>query len=69
MEVRRLVAIVVAPGITTEAIRTALRRSLDPVFVPRHVILVDQLPRNETGKVPAERLRALLMQTDGHANN
>src|SRR5262249_5306640 len=68
-DVQRLVAIVVAPGISAEAIRSALRRRVDPVFVPRRVILVDQLPRNETGKLPMERLRALLEQTSSHEGN
>jgi acyl-coenzyme A synthetase/AMP-(fatty) acid ligase len=68
-EVQRLVAVVVAPGMSAEAIRNALRGRIDPAFVPKRVILVDQLPRNETGKLPLERLRALLKQTDSHGKN
>jgi acyl-coenzyme A synthetase/AMP-(fatty) acid ligase len=63
-EVRRLVAIVVAPGVSADTIRNAFRRSVDPVFVPRRIILVDQLPRNETGKLPMDRLWALVEQRE-----
>ena len=51
--VRRLVAIVTADGEADDAgILAALRRSSDPVFLPRRIIRVDAMPRNETGKLP-----------------
>jgi acyl-coenzyme A synthetase/AMP-(fatty) acid ligase len=56
--VRRVAALVVAPGLDAEAIRRELARFVDPVFLPRPLVLVDALPRNEVGKLPRERLLA-----------
>ncbi|MEJ0070360.1 MAG: AMP-binding protein [Pseudomonadota bacterium] len=53
-------AIVVAPTLTPRAILDALRRRVDPVFVPRRVVLVEALPRDALGKLPKARLAALL---------
>jgi acyl-coenzyme A synthetase/AMP-(fatty) acid ligase len=50
--VTRLTAFVVAPGLTSEAIMSALRERIDPAFLPRPLCLVEALPRNETGKLP-----------------
>jgi acyl-coenzyme A synthetase/AMP-(fatty) acid ligase len=58
----RLTAVVVAPGKSREDIRRALRWSIDPVFLPRPLLLVPELPRNETGKLPREALRRLVEQ-------
>jgi acyl-coenzyme A synthetase/AMP-(fatty) acid ligase len=58
----RLTAVVVAPGKTHEEIQDALRLSMDPVFLPRPLVLVPKLPRNETGKLPREALRRLVEQ-------
>lgn len=58
--VSRLAAFVVAPGLSTEDISAALRRSLDPVFVPRPVIMLQHLPRNDTGKLPRAALDELI---------
>jgi acyl-coenzyme A synthetase/AMP-(fatty) acid ligase len=58
----RLTAVVVAPGKTREDIQRALRWSIDPVFLPRPLLLVPKLPRNETGKLPREALRRLIEQ-------
>ena len=49
--VTRLMAFVVAPGLTSETIMTALRQRIDPAFVPRPLCFVESLPRNETGKL------------------
>jgi acyl-coenzyme A synthetase/AMP-(fatty) acid ligase len=43
----------------------ALRRAIDPLFLPRPLKLVEALPRNETGKLPRAALLALLGQHDG----
>lgn len=59
--VSRIAAIAVAPGLDEAAILQALRRAVDPVFLPRRLRLVDRLPRNETGKLP----RAELLQVFG----
>ncbi len=58
--VRRIAALAVAPVLTEAAILDALRRAVDPVFLPRRLRLVDALPRNETGKLPRGALLALL---------
>jgi acyl-coenzyme A synthetase/AMP-(fatty) acid ligase len=58
-EVVRLVAFVVAPGVRSADIRAALRRRLDPAFLPRRIVPVASLPRDPTGKLPADRLAAL----------
>ena len=58
-KVVRLVAFVVAPGLTRERILAALRSRIDAAFLPRRVIFVPSLPRDPTGKLPAERLAQL----------
>jgi acyl-coenzyme A synthetase/AMP-(fatty) acid ligase len=58
--ITRLLALVVAPGKTLDDIQRALRERLDPVFLPRPLLLVPRLPRNETGKLPQEALRELV---------
>lgn len=58
--VRRIAALVVAPGLDETAILEALRGSVDPVFLPRPLRCVASLPRNATGKLPQSALRALL---------
>ncbi len=57
---RRLVALVVAPGIDERAILAALRRQVDPVFLPRPLHKVERLPRNALGKLPRSALLELL---------
>jgi acyl-coenzyme A synthetase/AMP-(fatty) acid ligase len=47
----RLIALVVAPRLTADAIFAALRTRIDPVFLPRPLRLLDALPRNEVGKL------------------
>ena len=59
-EVRRLIAFVVAPGLSKRQLLAALAQRLDPVFLPRPLVQVDALPRNETGKPTREALLALL---------
>ena len=58
--VRRIAALAVAPALSEAAILDALRRAVDPVFLPRRLRLVEALPRNETGKLPRGALLALL---------
>jgi acyl-coenzyme A synthetase/AMP-(fatty) acid ligase len=60
MGVCRIAALVVAPGLDAGAILDALRRDIDPVFLPRPLKLVDVLPRNETGKLPRTALLAMI---------
>jgi acyl-coenzyme A synthetase/AMP-(fatty) acid ligase len=49
--VRRIAALVVAPGQSEAALLEALRLAVDPVFLPRPFRRVAALPRNETGKL------------------
>lgn len=58
--VRRIAAVVVAPHLDEAAILAALRPAMDPVFLPRRLIRVEALPRNETGKLPRAALLALI---------
>lgn len=58
--VTRLSACVVAPGLSVQAIMAALRQCIDPVFLPRPLLVVDALPRNSTGKLPREALKQLV---------
>ena len=55
----RLMAFAVAPGVERAAIIAHLRRRIDPVFLPRPLILVDALPRNAAGKLTRGALEAL----------
>ena len=59
-QVARVAALVVAPDRSEAELLSELRASLDPVFLPRPLRLVSQLPRNETGKLPREALLAAL---------
>jgi acyl-coenzyme A synthetase/AMP-(fatty) acid ligase len=58
--IRRVAALVVAPNLTAQIILERLAASVDPAFLPRPLLLVDALPRNETGKLPKERLMEVL---------
>lgn len=58
--VQRIVAVIVAPGIDDAGILAALRAHFDPVFLPRRLVRVDALPRNDTGKLRRDALLALL---------
>ncbi len=57
---QRLAALVVAPGLSDRQILNRLREQIDPVFLPRPLHLVDQLPRNAIGKLPRDKLLAML---------
>ncbi len=57
--VARVAAAVVAPGLDAARLTEALRRRIDPVFLPRPLLVVERLPRNSTGKLPREALRSL----------
>jgi len=54
--VQRLAALVVAPALTDSEVLAGLAGTMDPAFLPRPVVLVDQLPHNEVGKLPREQL-------------
>ena len=57
--ITRLAACVVAPGMEAPQLLAALREHLDPVFLPRPLLMVEALPRNSAGKLPRAALQAL----------
>jgi len=57
--VDRLMAFVVAPDRSKREILAALRRAVDPAFLPRPLVKLEHLPRAPTGKLPLEALRKL----------
>jgi acyl-coenzyme A synthetase/AMP-(fatty) acid ligase len=61
--VHRIAAAVVAPTLNAADILTAMARSVDPVFLPRPLLLVTELPHNELGKTGRAQLLQLLRQT------
>lgn len=62
--VTRLSACVVAPTLNAKSLMAALRERIDPVFLPRPLLFVETLPRNSTGKLPREALKALIASID-----
>ena len=60
----RPAAVVVAPDLTTAQVLDALRGIMEPVFVPRPLVLAAQIPRNALGKTPREELLAMLRPVD-----
>jgi acyl-coenzyme A synthetase/AMP-(fatty) acid ligase len=56
----RLCAVVVAPALDAATLLQYLRERIDPVFLPRPLRLVAELPRNSTGKLSAQTLRSLV---------
>ena len=63
--VTRLAAFVVAPELSDQDILEQLAKGIDPVFMPRPLIKLAELPRGATGKVPREALMSLLAQRRG----
>ena len=62
--ITRLAACVVAPELDAPRLMAALREHIAPVFLPRPLLFVDALPRNDTGKLSRAALQALV-QTPG----
>lgn len=58
--IRRVAALVVAPSLTAREVLDRLASGVDSAFLPRPLLIVEKLPRNELGKLPRENLlRAL----------
>jgi acyl-coenzyme A synthetase/AMP-(fatty) acid ligase len=55
----RLSTFVVAPERSPDAILADLRARIEAPFLPRRVVKVDRLPRNDVGKIPLQALQAL----------
>jgi acyl-coenzyme A synthetase/AMP-(fatty) acid ligase len=66
--VRRPMAFVVAPTLSEAELNGALRKRLDPVFMPRPICFVDHLPRNSTGKLPQQALAELAQAVKARAH-
>jgi acyl-coenzyme A synthetase/AMP-(fatty) acid ligase len=49
-------ALVVAPTLTAREVLEQLASGVDSAFLPRPLLIVEQLPRNELGKLPRENL-------------
>jgi acyl-coenzyme A synthetase/AMP-(fatty) acid ligase len=64
--IRRVAALVVAPGLTAKEIIERLAPGVDSAFIPRPLVIVEALPRNELGKLP---LGALLRAMKGSASS
>ena len=62
LPVTRLVALVVAPGLSAAAVLRALHERIDAAFLPRPLLFVEALPRNGTGKLAREVLATLVAQ-------
>lgn len=63
-ETSRLTAFVVAAGLSSSEILSALRQRIDTIFLPRPLHIVDALPRNATGKLTRDSLEKLFQQCD-----
>ncbi len=63
--VQRIAALAVAPNRSEAELLMLLRESVDPVFLPRPLRIVEKLPRSETGKLPRSALIHALRQTGG----
>src|SRR5665213_3000973 len=65
--IARVAALVVAPSLEVSEILQQLRERIDPVFLPRPLLRVKALPRNETGKLPQQTLRTLVAEAAASA--
>ena len=59
----RLAALVVSGNLDGRAVRSALRPALDPVFIPRPILMVPGLPRSATGKLAHDAVLRLFNDT------
>lgn len=60
--VRRCAALVVAPGLSSREVLRSFRPEVDAAFLPRPLVVVPELPRNQMGKLSMERMIALLRE-------
>ena len=60
----RVAALVVSRGVSARQIAGALAGTLDAVFVPRPLVLVDRIPRDAVGKVSRAQLLELTSRAD-----
>ena len=62
--IRRVAALVVAPGLNARQVLARLAPGVDPAFLPRPLLIVEALPRNDVGKLPRESLLRILRRVD-----
>jgi len=60
--ITRLAACVVAPELDASQLLAILREYIAPAFLPRPLLFIGTLPRNETGKLSRASLHALFQQ-------
>jgi acyl-coenzyme A synthetase/AMP-(fatty) acid ligase/3-hydroxymyristoyl/3-hydroxydecanoyl-(acyl carrier protein) dehydratase len=65
--ISRLQAVAVSQSLTSNDILSALRQRIDPVFLPRSIRLVNQIPRNSTGKVTREILSGIVPKSPANS--
>lgn len=58
--IARVAALVVAPDLSAREIQKRLATTIDPAFMPRPLLIVERLPRNDVGKLPRTKLLELL---------
>jgi acyl-coenzyme A synthetase/AMP-(fatty) acid ligase len=63
----RVAAVVVSRGVGAREIGSALAGTLDAVFVPRPLVLVERIPRDAVGKVSRAQLLELTRRADGNS--
>lgn len=61
-EVARLAVFVVAPDLSLDTILAGLRPLIDPVFLPRPIIKVNEIQRDQNGKLSAATLNMLIAE-------
>jgi len=59
----RLAALVVAPQVSSSDILNALALQVEPLFLPRPIVHVSNLPRQETGKLPLGAVRRMFTES------
>ncbi|MBO6947519.1 MAG: acyl-CoA synthetase [Rhodospirillales bacterium] len=57
---QRPVAFAVAPGMDTDQVRRALRHRIAPAFVPRRIVMLDEIPKTRVGKPHIAGLMGML---------
>jgi len=65
---KRLAAVVVAPGLSSEKIRERLASRIDAAFLPRPLVLVDELPRDPNGKLRLDALVGSALSVERNQN-
>lgn len=61
--IRRVAALVVAPGLNARQIVERLAPGVDSAFIPRPLLVVEALPRNELGKLPLSTLMRVMKES------